>query len=136
MADAGQLARASLSLVAELADDDPRGQAEPWHWDSDDGPDAESEPRPHRKGRRGLGPGGVSWSVHGRGSRSPPSLPIWAAGTLLVDADVYGGTIAPMLGLLDESSGLLAATRAANQVSSPARAGPAGPGGRPRRCGC
>jgi MinD-like ATPase involved in chromosome partitioning or flagellar assembly len=33
---------------------------------------------------------------------------------LLVDADVYGGTTAQLLGLLDESSGLLAATRAAN----------------------
>jgi MinD-like ATPase involved in chromosome partitioning or flagellar assembly len=33
---------------------------------------------------------------------------------LLVDADVYGGTVAPMLGLLDEASGLLAAARAAN----------------------
>ena len=34
--------------------------------------------------------------------------------TLLVDADVYGGSIAQMLGMLDESSGLLAATRQAN----------------------
>ncbi len=37
--------------------------------------------------------------------------------TLLVDADVYGGTIAQMLGMLDESSGLLAAARAANTGS-------------------
>ncbi len=35
--------------------------------------------------------------------------------TLLVDADVYGGAVAAMLGLLDESSGLLAAARAANR---------------------
>ena len=35
--------------------------------------------------------------------------------TLLVDADVYGGTIAAMLGLLDESSDLLAAARTANR---------------------
>ncbi len=34
--------------------------------------------------------------------------------TLLIDADVYGGAVAPMLGMLDESSGLLAAARAAN----------------------
>jgi len=34
--------------------------------------------------------------------------------TLLIDADVYGGTIAQQLGMLDESSGLLAAARAAN----------------------
>ncbi len=36
------------------------------------------------------------------------------ASTMLVDADVYGGSIAAMLGMLDESSGLLAAARAAN----------------------
>lgn len=34
--------------------------------------------------------------------------------TLLIDADVFGGAVAPMLGMLDESSGLLAAARAAN----------------------
>jgi MinD-like ATPase involved in chromosome partitioning or flagellar assembly len=35
--------------------------------------------------------------------------------TLVVDADVYGGSQAQLLGLLDESSGLLAAARAANR---------------------
>ncbi|MBK5216871.1 MAG: P-loop NTPase [Propionibacteriales bacterium] len=34
--------------------------------------------------------------------------------TLLIDADPYGGAIAQMLGVLDEVSGLLAASRAAN----------------------
>lgn len=34
-------------------------------------------------------------------------------GTLLIDADVYGGAIATMLGLLDESPGVAAACRAA-----------------------
>lgn len=34
--------------------------------------------------------------------------------TLLVDADTYGGTVAQVLGLLDESSGLAAAARQAN----------------------
>jgi MinD-like ATPase involved in chromosome partitioning or flagellar assembly len=34
---------------------------------------------------------------------------------MVVDADVYGGAQAQMLGLLDESSGLLAAARAANR---------------------
>ncbi len=34
--------------------------------------------------------------------------------TILVDADVYGGASAALLGLIDESSGLLAAARAAN----------------------
>lgn len=36
------------------------------------------------------------------------------AETLLVDADVYGGTVATHLGVLDESPGLAAATRSAN----------------------
>jgi Flp pilus assembly CpaE family ATPase len=35
--------------------------------------------------------------------------------TLLVDADVYGGSLAPALGLPDEASGLAAACRAANR---------------------
>lgn len=34
--------------------------------------------------------------------------------TLLADADVWGGTVAPLLGLLDESPGLAAAARQAN----------------------
>lgn len=36
-------------------------------------------------------------------------------GALIVDADTYGGTIAQMVGLLDESPGLAAAARAAGQ---------------------
>ncbi|MGI8887752.1 MAG: AAA family ATPase [Nocardioidaceae bacterium] len=60
------------------------------------------------------------WGPTGAPGRSVVSLGLSAelarsgAATLLVDADVYGGSIAPMLGLLDESSGLLAAARAAN----------------------
>lgn len=34
-------------------------------------------------------------------------------GTLLVDADTYGGTVGPMLGLLDEAPGIAAVARAA-----------------------
>jgi Flp pilus assembly CpaE family ATPase len=34
---------------------------------------------------------------------------------LLIDADVYGGTVAPVLGLLDESPGFAAACRAAGE---------------------
>ncbi len=37
--------------------------------------------------------------------------------TLLADADVYGGSVATMLGLLDESAGLAAATRLAGSGS-------------------
>lgn len=46
-------------------------------------------------------------------------------GTLLVDADVYGGVIAQLLGVLDESPGLAAATRlaAGGRLDLPALAG-------------
>lgn len=60
------------------------------------------------------------WGPTGAPGRSVVSLGLSAelaragAATLLIDADVYGGSIAPMLGLLDESSGLLAAARSAN----------------------
>lgn len=48
-----------------------------------------------------------------------------AAATLLVDADVYGGTVAVLLGLLDESPGLAAACRQAGtaRLDAPALAG-------------
>lgn len=41
-------------------------------------------------------------------------LAAFGVGTLLVDADTYGGAIAQLLGLLDESPGLAAAARQAN----------------------
>ncbi len=60
------------------------------------------------------------WGPNGAPGRSTLALGLSAelaesgTPTLLIDADVYGGAIAPMLGLLDESSGLLAAARSAN----------------------
>ncbi|HEY7045472.1 MAG TPA: hypothetical protein VH419_17510 [Nocardioidaceae bacterium] len=60
------------------------------------------------------------WGPTGAPGRSTLAVGMAAAAadlgrrTLLVDADVYGGAVAPMLGLLDEASGLLAAARAAN----------------------
>ncbi len=60
------------------------------------------------------------WGPTGAPGRSVTALGLGAelarlgADTLVVDADVYGGACAPLLGLLDESSGLLAAARAAN----------------------
>lgn len=60
------------------------------------------------------------WGPTGAPGRSTVALGIAAelaelgASTTLVDCDVYGGTIAQQLGLLDESSGLLAAARSAN----------------------
>jgi MinD-like ATPase involved in chromosome partitioning or flagellar assembly len=60
------------------------------------------------------------WGPTGAPGRSTVALGIAAElgrrglATLLVDGDVYGGTIAQQLGILDEASGLLAAARAAN----------------------
>jgi MinD-like ATPase involved in chromosome partitioning or flagellar assembly len=60
------------------------------------------------------------WGPTGAPGRSTVALNLAAeaAGlgvrTLLIDADVYGGALAPMLAVLDEVSGLLAAARAAN----------------------
>jgi MinD-like ATPase involved in chromosome partitioning or flagellar assembly len=42
-------------------------------------------------------------------------LAVLGRSTLLVDADVYGGVVAQVLGLLDEAPGLAAAARLANQ---------------------
>lgn len=63
------------------------------------------------------------WGATGAPGRSTVALGVsaelarGATPTLLVDADVYGGAIAAKLGMLDESSGLLAAARAANTGS-------------------
>jgi MinD-like ATPase involved in chromosome partitioning or flagellar assembly len=60
------------------------------------------------------------WGPTGAPGRSTVALNLAAesAGlgvrTLLIDADVYGGSLAPMLAVLDEVSGLLAAARSAN----------------------
>lgn len=60
------------------------------------------------------------WGPTGAPGRSTVALNLAAeaAGlgvrTLVIDADVYGGALAPMLAVLDEVSGLLAAARAAN----------------------
>jgi MinD-like ATPase involved in chromosome partitioning or flagellar assembly len=60
------------------------------------------------------------WGPTGAPGRSTVALGIGAelarrgVPTLLVDADVYGGTIAQQLGILDEASGLLASARSAN----------------------
>lgn len=60
------------------------------------------------------------WGPTGAPGRSVVSVGVSAAvgalgaTAMLVDADVYGGCCAQLLGLLDESSGLLAAVRLAN----------------------
>lgn len=63
------------------------------------------------------------WGPTGAPGRSVTALGLAACSadaghsTMLIDADVYGGSQAQLLGLLDESSGLLAAARSANRGS-------------------
>jgi Mrp family chromosome partitioning ATPase len=111
VADAGQLHQFA-SLVADLTDAEHQTvESEPWHA-GDEGTGAEGS----ASGGRVV----AVWGPSGAPGRSTVAAALAATAadlghrTLLVDADVYGGTIAPMLGLLDEASGLLAAARAAN----------------------
>ena len=63
------------------------------------------------------------WGPAGAPGRSTVALTLTDEGSrlgvpsLLIDADVYGGAIAPMLGLLDEAPGLAAACRSASNSS-------------------
>ena len=61
------------------------------------------------------GPSGSARTEHAGGVPWRRRSPTAAYDTVLVDADTYGGSIAQMLAMLDEVSGLMAACRAANQ---------------------
>lgn len=86
----------------------------------------EADHQQEPNGRPGaLTPSGSSrtitvWGPTGAPGRSTVALGVASevahlgVPTLLVDADVYGGSIAQMLAILDEVSGVLAASRAAN----------------------
>jgi Mrp family chromosome partitioning ATPase len=103
----------SLDLVIDEVADDDHDAATALHWDAGDRPETVNQPA-----RTGVVV--AVWGPVGSPGRSTVACGVAAVAaehgsrTLLVDADVYGGTIAPMLGMLDESSGLLAAARAAN----------------------
>jgi MinD-like ATPase involved in chromosome partitioning or flagellar assembly len=85
-------------------------------------PSAAARGAEHPEPAREASPGRLVavWGPTGAPGRSTVALNLAAeaAGlgvrTLLIDADVYGGALAPMLAVLDEVSGLLAAARAAN----------------------
>ena len=61
------------------------------------------------------------WGATGAPGRSTVAMSVAdecaavGVSTLLIDADVYGGSLAQMLGILDEAPGLLAAARLANE---------------------
>ncbi|GAB2487931.1 AAA family ATPase [Jatrophihabitans fulvus] len=88
-------------------------------------PPGEGEPVTGAAARRGTvvavwGPTGapgrttVATGLADELGRLEPPSPHPPPSTLLIDADVYGGTIAAVLGLLDESPGLAAACRQAS----------------------
>lgn len=100
----GIATRLGVDELGLLADHLPRERADP-----------ADEPPPAGDGRIIA-----VWGPAGAPGRSTVALGLAAAlaeherNTILVDADPYGGAIAQMLGILDEVSGLLAASRAAN----------------------
>ena len=118
------LARIGVVAVVpatELADAARGGRARPGHarWSSTP---TRCPSRARTRSRRAAG-----WSpctdppapqdVRRSRSVSPPSTPIAASPTVLVDADPHGGAVAQHLGVLDEVSGLLAAARLVNAGS-------------------
>ncbi|MDQ3104024.1 MAG: hypothetical protein M3Q87_02155 [Actinomycetota bacterium] len=123
--DAGAAARAvALGMIATVAGDDVpavvRAVAaadERRRSDQLDGFDDPEAPGPDGTERGRLI---VVWGPTGAPGRSTVALGVASetAGlgvpTLLIDADVYGGSVGQMLAMLDEVSGLLAAARSAN----------------------
>jgi MinD-like ATPase involved in chromosome partitioning or flagellar assembly len=80
---------------------------------------SESTPNPEPYGQ-GTGRVIAVWGPTGAPGRSTVAVGLAAElaarqiPTLLADADVYGGTVAQLLGMLDETSGLAAAARSAS----------------------
>ena len=83
--------------------------------------DAGSPPRPEASPEHTGATTIAVWGSSGAPGRSTiaaslaASLAHHGSDTVLVDADTYGGSIAQMLAMLDDVSGLMAACRAANQ---------------------
>lgn len=85
-------------------------------------PDLPSPPEPVDVGDTGVGTGRVVavWGPTGAPGRTTVAVALASElaalgrATMLVDADVYGGVVAQVLGLLDEAPGLAAAARLAN----------------------
>ncbi|MBA2417590.1 MAG: hypothetical protein H0V59_01385 [Nocardioidaceae bacterium] len=123
--DAGAAARAvALGMIATVAGDDVPAVVravvaadERRRSDQLDGFDDPEAPGPGGTERGRLI---VVWGPTGAPGRSTVALGVASetAGlgvpTLLIDADVYGGSVGQMLAMLDEVSGLLAAARSAN----------------------
>ena len=120
----GQLEQATvhaarIGVRTVVADDDLEALAGVVAADSEPEPEPEPEPVPSPAPTSGERPGRSRYGVRPAPPAGPPSPPSLAAAlartrrTTLVDADPYGGTVAQVLGILDEVSGLLAAARLA-----------------------
>ena len=83
-------------------------------------PPRTTDPHEHLPARPGSGQVVAVWGPTGAPGRTTVAVGIASElaslgrPTLLVDADVYGGVVAQLLGLLDEAPGLAAACRLAN----------------------
>lgn len=105
------LAGVVSDLDRRTADASAQGEAD---WSSAAGWNGVAEPR------SGRGQVLAVWGPTGAPGRSTVAMGVASevaslgVPTLLVDADVYGGSIAQMLAILDEVSGLLAACRSAD----------------------
>jgi MinD-like ATPase involved in chromosome partitioning or flagellar assembly len=118
-ADRAQISATVCAAVEGLAA--PAGAA-PHSPSAEDGIGVESPPADGAGVAAATGPGRVVavWGPTGAPGRSTIAVNVAAelAGlgesSLLIDADSYGGSAAVLLGVLDESSGLVAACRAAN----------------------
>ncbi|RJK95419.1 AAA family ATPase [Vallicoccus soli] len=114
-AAAADLAEAVQAAVDGEAPAHPRDVADPRSALADPVPAAGAEAPPSGDGRvvavwgPAGAPGRTTLAVTLAGESARLGVP-----TLLADADVYGGVVAQVLGLLDESPGLAAAARAAN----------------------
>ncbi len=106
-------------LVRALGPEGPSGAEEPAGAPADDAPGA--GPGPDSDGTPPEGQVVVVWGPHGSTGRTTvavnlaaelasPTVPV-----LLVDADTYGAGVAQALAVLDESPGVAAAARAADQ---------------------
>jgi MinD-like ATPase involved in chromosome partitioning or flagellar assembly len=118
--EAGRVHGARIGAATVVADDDLAGLVEAVRRP----PEPPPPPRPEPSDGRTTGPGGaagrvvVVWGPAGAPGRTTVATGLAAvlatgAPTVLVDADPYGGSVAQVLGVLDEVSGLLAAARLA-----------------------
>lgn len=124
--EAGRTRGARIGVATVLADDDIDGLVEavrrPQQPTAPDAPRGDTATAPGGQPALPGGPAGrvvAVWGPAGAPGRTTVATGLAAvlatrAPTVLVDADPYGGSVAQVLGVLDEVSGLLAAARLAS----------------------